>query len=340
MPAGIGASGALGVALEPAAAPGAWVTPAVWIPITGETLAYTEDRYFSEAIRQQTISNAVAQGPYHVEGDVNMEFDCRYVPYFLYATRHTITKTGATAPFSYKLVPASGGGLPTGNRTLSLTVVRNGVQFRYSGCQVGSFEITIDAGVTRFNATIMGTTMATSAAAITPSFSAPRLLSSISQSIAIGDNALITAVASGGTAMTGATVNTSFNGFTFTVNDNPSAENRINQNRSASYIAYHITEANVTTELDFLDKVDYDHYVATDSKRLQFISGQVSGATPITQNRVTVDVYNSVFEEYSVNLGSWSDLTMATSNFHIISSGGAAPPFDMFIENDQDIVVT
>lgn len=324
MPVGLGAGGALGIALETAAAPGTWVTPAVWVPIISESLDYTEDRYYSEAIRQQTITNAVAQGYYHIEGDLSMEFDTRLVPYFLHGSRYSVTKTG-TGPWVYKFVPTAGAQIPSTNRTLSITVMRNGVGYGYFGCVVTSFEITIDTGILRFNCHVIGTGEATQSPAAT--FLAPQLLGAAAHTISTGDGP----VTSG--AISGVTVDKNFNGFTFTANDNGAAQNRIIQARTASYISFGITEAEITTELDFQSRTEYDKFVAAASKKLTFVSS--NGAN----DNMGINVYNSVYDDYTVGLGNWSDIVMATSNFKLISSGGSNPAFDVSVTSGTTNIV-
>lgn len=336
MAAGLGAGGAVGIALETAAAPGTWVTPALWVPVTDETFTYNEDRYFSEAIRQQTISQAAKQGFYHIEGGLNMEVDTRSLPYFLHASRLGVTKTGAGTPWTYKYQPTSGAVIPTTNRTLSVTILRNGVWFGYSGCVVGSFELTVDAGVLKLNITsLLGLADIPSATigTPTPTFTSPQLLGAAAHSIALGDNALATPAA-GVTAMTGATVSTKFNGFTFTDNENAEAQNRITPTRAATYISFGITEAQVATQLDFDDKTDYNHFLATDSKRMQFISSNSAN------DKVVINIYNSVFDEYPVSLGNWGDIIMADTVLRVLSSGGANPGFDINVVSTTDLVVT
>src|SRR5882724_7599034 len=47
----------------------------VWVPILDENLKYTETKYYSPQIREQTIASDVKQSFYHVEGDIHMEVD-------------------------------------------------------------------------------------------------------------------------------------------------------------------------------------------------------------------------------------------------------------------------
>ena len=334
-PVGLGAGGAIGVALETAAAPGTFVAPTVWVPVTSETFNYQEERYFSEAIRQLTINQMAKQGYYNIEGDISMEVDTRLLPYFMYASRLGAVKVGAATPWTYTFSPTSGAIIPATNRTMSIAILRNGVWFGYSGCVVTSIEFTIDTGVMRANLHVIGLSdvPAGTVGSPTPAFTAPTLLGANAHTISVGDNALLTPVA-GAIAMTGATVDPTWNGYTFTINDNGAAQHRINASRAAAYISMGVTEAQVVSNLDFLTRAEYDKFVATAQKRVQCLS--TNGAN----DTMALNVYNSVYEAYNVDLGAWGDIVMADSTFHVIASGGANPPLDVTIVSTASIVVT
>src|SRR5438270_9997466 len=136
--ADIGAHGWIWVALEstygtpidPSSSP----SSGIYVPILSETLMYTEpNRYYSEQIRQETVHSDAKQSYYHVEGDIVMEVDARYMPYFMYASRHTVTKTGSGAPYTYAAVPGGQGtAYPGGSaRGLSIGTDRDNVGFLY-----------------------------------------------------------------------------------------------------------------------------------------------------------------------------------------------------------------
>src|SRR6266404_9578747 len=139
--AGLGGLNSVYVILE--AAYGTYLDPSnsggVWVPILDENLKYTETKYYSPQIREQTIASDVKQSFYHVEGDIHMEVDAHFLPYFMYASRHAIVKTGpASGVYTYKATPSNfGSAYPGGSaRGLSITVDRNGNGFGYSGMVV------------------------------------------------------------------------------------------------------------------------------------------------------------------------------------------------------------
>ncbi len=314
MPAGLGGGGKVGLAFETVM--GTYVAPTIFVPILNESLRYTEDKYYSEQIRQQTIVSDVKPSYYHVEGDVEMEVDPTNHPYWLYASRHTPTKTG-TAPAVYKFVPSSAGSASTATgattpKTLSITIVRNDVVFGYTGCTVGSFEYTIEDGVLRCTMTVLGLAEEEQAAP-TPTWPAPDLL---------GADAHYVYLAAAAVTPTFGAVDVNFNGFTFRANHNAEAQNRIRADRSASYVSFGITEAEIESELDFLDRTDYDNFVnnAQRAIKLESLNGGATFAAAtsgikLQGNRVSYDAYD-------VGLEGMGDLIMAGFTGRIIGIAG------------------
>src|SRR4029078_589435 len=234
---------------------GTYAAPTIFVPILDESLKYMEERYYSEQIRQQTIVSDVKQGYYHVEGDVNLEVDPTNSPYWMYAARHNAVKSGA-GPFVYTFTPSSAGSASTATgttaaKTLSITIVRNGVVFGYTGCVVGGFEFTIEDAVLRCSLNILGLAEAVQSAP-SRAWAAADLL---------GADAHRIYVAAASATPTFTTASLDFNGFTFRANYNAEAQNRIRADRQASYISYGITEAEIESELDFIDRTEYDNFV-------------------------------------------------------------------------------
>lgn len=302
MPAGLSGAGWLGFAFE--TTKGTFEDADTFIPILSESFKYNEDRYFSPQIRQQVMTSDVAQGYYHIEGDVELEADVNYLPYLLYCTRHNISFGSGV----YTFTPSTAGSTSTAasgavQRTASITIVRNGIGFGYSGCTLGSLGFFVDTGVLKFRATLFGEKDNVVAAPPTPTWLAPSLFGASSHSVYVD--------ASGTAPGFAASPVRDFNGFEFTANHNPSAENRLVNDRSATYIAFHETEINVNTELDFVDKTEYDNFVATTQKafRLESLKGGATFAT--ATEAVSIDINRGVYETYDVGLSGLADLIMA-----------------------------
>lgn len=292
----------------------------VWVPIISETLAYTEDKYFTPQIRNSAISSDVEQAPYHIAGDIVLEVDPNYMPYFLYASRHTVTKTG-TGPYIYSAAPTNiGATYPGGSaKGLSIAVVRNHIGFLYSGCVVGQWAFTIENGVLRCTLSIMGlaeddTTVAD-----------PTSSESWVDADLFGAGAHSVYVDAEGLTPAFTTADGTFNGFTFTANYNATPQNRLTPQRSATYVAYGETEANYDTELDFTSKAEYNNMKDNTLRSLKFesIKGGADWASATRGFRVIT--YRTAYNTYETNLSAIGDLLMARVNGRSLGLAGGVP---------------
>lgn len=330
---GLGGGGSVGLAFETTM--GTYVPPTVFVPIISEGLEYTEEKYLSEQIRQQSIHTEAKPSYYHVEGDIEMEVDVNFLPYFLHAGRHTITKTGATAPFVYKYVPNSAGTAstaagPATRKTLSITTVRNGEVFGYAGCALGGFQFSVDtdSGILMATMNMFGLSEA-SAADPTEAWIAPQLYGADAHRIYLDAAGIAPAFAGA------ADVN--HNGLEFGVTFNAGAQNRIRSDRSASYISYGITEGTLGAELDFLTRADYDFFKATNKRALRMES-LVGGATlTLATHGVRLQANNYFFNSYSVPLEGMGDLVTADTEGQMLGiAGGDA--YEVHVKCAVDIV--
>lgn len=321
--AGIGGAGYMALTFETAV--GTYLPPTtagtVFIPILSESVDYQEDKYFSEQIRQSTIESEQKPGYYHIAGDVTLEVDTAFLPYILYCSRHTITKTGAGSPWLYKFVPSTAGATSTAasgavQRTCSLTFIRNGVGFGYGGCTFGQFAFNIDTGNLRLAASVVGQSEATPGGLGSPAWVGAKLLGADAHNIYLD---------AAGTAPTFANpAETGFNGFSFTANYNAEAQNRIVSNRAASYVRFAKTEAEVTTELDFLSKTDFNSFKssAKNAIKLESIGEGAGTAFSASADAVKIQINNSVFTAYTVNLASMDALVMANATYKALGIAG------------------
>lgn len=323
MPAGLGGAGYVAWTFETAV--GTYLPPTtagtLFIPILEESLQYQEEKYLARQIRQTTIAHDAKASYYSVSGDITLEVDPAFMAHILYCSRHTIAKTGA-GPFEYTFTPSSAGSTSTAasgavQRTASISVIRNGVGFGYGGCTVGGYEFTIEDGTLRVTLNIVGMSEATPAGLGTPTWSAPNLYGAADNRLWIG-----TAGASPGFT----TEDTNHNGFTFTSTFNAEPQNRIRADRSASYVAFGETEASYDTELDFLDKTEYDNMKATTFRALRLLAhhggaGTFAGATDAVQ----ITINNAFYESYEVGLGGIGDLIMAGVTGRVIGVAAGAP---------------
>lgn len=322
MPAGLGAAGWLAICLE--TVNGTYLPPTtagtVWVPIISETLHYAETAYYSEQIRQQTVYSERTQGFYHVEGDIVLEFDTNYMPYFLHTGRHNITKTGA-GPYVYGYSPSQAGSSSTaasGNvqRTASITVVRNGVGFGYAGMSLDRIQHTLNNGVLQFTLGMYGLSEALPAGLNTPVWIAPDLFGAASHSVYLDAAGLTPAFA---------TPSVIFNSFDVDINFNAAAQNRINSLRSASYISYGMTDPQVTTELDFLNRTDYDNFKNNARSAIKFESLKGGATFALATEGYNITFYNTAFDTYEMQLSGLANLIMANATSRGLVQVGGNP---------------
>lgn len=320
MPAGLGGSGYLALTFETVM--GTYLPPStagtIFIPIISESLAYREDKYYSSQIRQTTIASDVKSGYYHVEGDVVLEADAAFLPYLAYCSRFNIAKTGVADPWTYDFTPSNAGSATTAAsgavpRSASLSVIRNGIGFGYAGCVVNTWEFTIDNGILRCSLGILGLSEQQPGGLGTPVWVAPELYGADAHSVY---------VAASGVSPTFGAADTSFNGFTGNINFNATAQNRINALRSAAYISYGETEAGYTTELDFLNRTEYDNFKAASTRAVRLESVRGGATFALSTEAVQLTFNRSVYDSYEQNLGGMGDLIMANVQGRAIGIAG------------------
>ena len=301
-----------GTYIDPATGGGAWV------PVLSENLVYTTTNYYSKQIRQQTIDSDVEASYYHIAGDIVMEVDANYMPYFLYASRHTVVKTGS-GPYVYSASPASFGSTYPGGTApgVSITVDRNGNGFGYSGCVVTKWMFEITDGVLRVTMSILGLAEQLPAGLGSPTWLAPSLFGATAHRI-FEDTA--------GATPTFATPATNFNGFTATFDYNGAPQNRIVANRAATFISYGETAASYDTELDFLDRTDYDDFVAvtTRSIKMESVKPTATAWASVTEG-FRIIFYNAAFDAYEVDTTDIGTLVMAKVTGHGLQQTGGVP---------------
>lgn len=320
MSAGLGGSGAMYVVLE--SVYGTYVDPTggtgVWVPFLDESLQYTESKYYSQQIRNQFLDSDVKQSFYHVEGDIKMEVDCAFLPYFLTASRLSISKSGA-GPWTYTCTPGTNGSAYPGGaqKGISITIIRNGVGFGYGGCVVSQASYTIENGVAVVTFTILGLSQATPGGLGSQSYAAANLF---------GADAHTIYTDASGTTPTFASADATFNGFTFTLNDNATPQNRITPVRSATYVAFGKSEYDYSTELDFIDKTEYSNFENATTKAIRYQSVKPGGAGTFTAatDALRITARRSAYDSYVVNNPGIGDIVMAQVTGHGLIQVGAA----------------
>lgn len=342
--ADIAASGSVWVALEDTY--GTKKDPSVstneadglYVPIISETLAYTEpDRYYSEQIRHEAIASDVKPSYYHVEGDIVLECDAKYLPIFMAASRHTTLQTGTGTDQLYTITPSKVGATYPGGASLglSIAVIRNAVGFVYSGCVVNQAAFTLENGIGRVTLSMLGLAEAnmTDINAVDPQFDDPDLF---------GADAHAIYVDASGAGPAFASPDATFNGYTFTINHNGEPQNRVIRERSASYVKYGITEPSFDTELDFLSRTEYDNYKAATFKAYRFesiIPGGAGSTWAAATMGYRITCYKAVYGTYEIGLSGMGDLVMARTTGRVLGGLSGAEGYKIEIKSPTDLTL-
>lgn len=311
MPLSIGAEGLVGVAFEATA--GTYAAPTKYIPINSESLHIVEETQRRRPIRQNADIIGAVAGNEHAEGDIEMEAleDC--LIYFLYAARTSVNKSGSTPNFTYAVTPRHTA-LPTTARTLSITIVRSGQVFAYTGCVVSSFGFGIDNGMLTFRASIIGRAEATQ--------SSPTATWPSTVPFAMGQYSI---------EIPTATPVTDTDTFEFTRNDNGEAQFRLKSTgRTADFVKFGEGESTLNLSRDFLTRTDYDAFKAITSQSITL------SATKGANNSVTILMPVAYKDTYETGLSGQGDLLRASiSYFGTIDGSGNS--YTVTVKTQEDI---
>ena len=288
-------SGALPT-MNTAANPNVYVAPTKFIPFTSESITIIEDTVFRRPIRQSADIIGAVPGNYHPEGDVEMEALEDIVPYFLMASRVSMTPSGTTPNFTYTFTPTAAG-VPV--KTLSITIVRNNVVFGFTGMVTSSFGFGIDSGLLTFKTSMKGRDEATQSVP-TPTWptSTPFGAGMYSVEVPTGSPVLDTDT------------------FEWMVEDNADVQFRLkNTSRGAQYINYGERNSTMTFERDFENRTDFDAFKAVTSQSVTIT------ATRTANNSISLLAPASIKDTFEVSNSGQGDLVRASLAYQNVIDG-------------------
>lgn len=294
MAPGIGASGILGVAMETVA--GTYVAPTTYIPFESESLNYAHEVIWRRPIRQSADIVGAVPGNVHVEGDIAFEAISNSCAILLHAARHTVVKTGA-GPFTYTFTP-NANAIPS--KTLSLTVVRNGITFGYVGMVIGNFSLTVEDGILKFNCGFKGRdeasqSLPTPTWPTTPPFGAGMYTIEIPTAAQVFDT----------------------DTFEFSVEHGAEPQHRLKSAgaRGAQFIKYGENETKLTVERDFDSRTEFDAYKALTAQSVTI------KAIRDANNEIDILVPVALKDSYEVAMPGQGDLVRASVAYNGVIDG-------------------
>lgn len=299
---GIGAGGFVGIAHETVS--GTYLAPVLYVPVMNESIGYVQDTIWRRPIRQSADVVGAVAGNARVEGDISMEAFENAVAYFMHVSRAGVTKTGTASPGFTYVFKGNSNAIPS--RTMSITVIRNGIVFGYTGCVVSSFSFTIEDGLLMFNVSILGRDEATQ--------SLP------TATWTTGIQATVFGAGFYSVEIPTATQVFDCDGFEFTVEDNAEAQYRLkNTGQGAQYINYGERNVNLSFDRDFENRTDYDAFKALTAQTVTVTASK--GAN----NKITILVPVAIKDTYEVGLGGQGELIRAAIAYQgVLNTTGEA----------------
>jgi hypothetical protein len=307
MAPGIGAAGIMGIALETVA--GTYTAPTKYVPFMSEGLNFTQATRWRRPIRNTPDVVGGVPGDAHVEGDMSIEALHDVVAILMHTARTSVVKTGA-GPYKYVFSPTSGA-IPA--KTCSITMVKNGIVFGYTGMVISEFTFTIEEGALMFNPSFLGRDEAVQSAP-TPTWptSAPFGAGMYNVQIPTASQVFDTDT------------------FEFTVNDNGEPQFRLKDTgRGAQFIKYGEREVGLSLARDFESRTDYDAFKALTAQAIKLSA--TNGA-----NSIIIDMLSAIKDSYEVANNSQGDLVRAEIEY-IGTLGASGVPYTVEVNTTENI---
>ena len=310
---GIGASGVIGIAHETTY--GTYVAPVKYFPITGESLQFSQATIWRRPVRGTADVVGGIPGNFHVNGDISFEVLEDVLPWFLYASRNTVTKAGAGADKTYTTTPLHTGTVASPTRSLSITVVKNGIVFGYVGCVVTQQSYTVDNMVLMATMSILG---ADEAVQSTPTASFPT-----TEPFGPGKWDL---------EIPTATDISDADTFTITINDNGDPQWRLRASRAAKFIKWGERDVRMTIDRDFDSRTDFDAFKALTAQSVTL------KATKSATNYVHFKMASTIKNSYAVSsIGSQGDLIRSSVEYIGTYDTGTSKSYEIAVGTQEDI---
>lgn len=320
MALGIGAQGAVGIAFE--ATTGTYVIPTKWFPYTSESLKYDQKTTWRRVIRGVADNLGEVQGFFGVEGDLEMELMEDALPYFLYVSRNSIVKSGAT-DFTYTTTPihagAAGktGSAPLPKPSMTIHIERAGIVFAYVGCIVTSMEFSVKEGVPMMKFHILGFDEAVQTVGTKVYLATSVPFSPGQYNIQVPTATQVYDV----------------DNFTFSVNDNGESQWRLSDRRRPEFHKFGEREVSCSMERDFDTRTEYDAFKALTSSTVQI------DLTKSAVKKVTLKLTRSIRETYELGgTGAQGDLIRASVNFMGTYDSTTSKAYEIVVICQESIV--
>jgi hypothetical protein len=295
-----------------ASAPNTYVAPTKFFPFLSESFRYVQETTWRRPIRQNIDNMGGVAGNVRCEGDLEMECLEDVLVYFAMCSRLTVVRTGTTPNWIYTCTPNSNA-VPT--KTMSITIVRNGIVFGYVGVVVGSYKLATDAGMLKYSCTLMGSDE-TVQTLPTPTFTSVAPFGAGTYNIQVPTPTQVF----------------DMDTFEFNVEDNPEAQYRLKDTgRGAQFIKLGERTSTLTTARDFQDRTDYDAYKALTAQSISL------SATKSATNLVQITIPAAIKDSYELGLSGQGDLIRAAITYQNTFDFSASRAYQLVIKTQETV---
>jgi hypothetical protein len=294
-----------------ATTPNTYAAPTKFFRFRSESLAYKQATQWRRTIGLSVDNQGAIPGNVNTEGEISMEAMHDVVPYFHCASRATVAKTGS-GPYTYTCTPNPAA---TAQKTLSITIVRNGVVFGYTGCVVSSFNYTIDNGAVVVSWSIKGSdetsqTLPVPTFVDTPVFGAGQYEFQIPTP----------------------TVSLDISAFTFSVDDGADPQFRFkNTGRGAQFMKFGERNVTMTLTRDFETRTDYDAFKALTGQTFSMVCAAAGSSITLTAPSIIKDTYE-------LGLSGQGDLITANISYQMVYDNTTARAYQIIIVTTENFV--
>lgn len=295
MAIGVGAGMIVGVAVETVA--GTYVAPTHYMLLKSENLKFNRTPIQRRPLRNIADVAGVLPNYFHIAGDLVVEVTEDILPQLLRTARMSCVKAGA-APFTYTFTPNA---LAIPAATMSITVVRAGVTFGYTGCIISSQKYSLEEGLLVGTFSILGRNEA-------------------SQTLPTPTYVTTVPFAYGNYDIQIPTATSVFDADTFeiSIEDNGEPQNRLRLNSlSMEFAKYGERAIEASVERDFDGRADYDLYKALTAQSVTILCTKGASAS------VKFLIPASIKDDYEITGGS-SQAELIRANVKYIGTYDAA----------------
>lgn len=308
----VAGGGHVGVAIE--TTHGTYAAPAVFAPITTESLAENRNDPTRKAILGQAVTLGKVKGREWVEGEITMEALPLPMVYFMAASRWSIVKAGA-GPYTYTATDSAlAHQRATDNRSLTIVVERAGIGFAYLGCQVASQRHFVEDGIPMVTYSIIGReqTEDYTPGAVTIPTETPFGADEIALTIAT-------------------LARCDIDSLEFNFDDNGEARFNLCGNEGADYVKFGEFNGSATFEADFESKADYALWVARTSQELKAVW------TKSANQALDIEIHGGLYDTYEVGLGAMGDQVRASAELMAVYASGDTAAAQIEITTNTDV---